>query len=137
MIAERFIDTNILLYAASADPEDRVRRGIARKALAEPGIGFSAQVLQEFYNAAVCKGRLEITHDEALLVMRSLAPFPVLPVTRELVLRAADIRQQYDLSYWDAAIIAAALALGCRTLVSEDFNAGQDYGGVVAVNPFA
>ena len=137
MKAERFIDTNILLYAASGAPEDHVKKAIARKALAEPDIGFSAQVLQEFYNAAVCKGRLEISHDEALAVLNSLGPFPVLPVTRELVLRAADIRQQYQLSYWDGVIIAAALALGCRTLVSEDFNPGQDYGGVVALDPFA
>jgi predicted nucleic acid-binding protein len=41
------------------------------------------------------------------------------------------------LSYWDAAILAAAKQMGCRAVYSEDLNAGQDYDGVTVVNPFA
>jgi predicted nucleic acid-binding protein len=40
------------------------------------------------------------------------------------------------ISYWDAAIVAAAKKLGCHTLYSEDLNDGQDYDGVTVVNPF-
>jgi predicted nucleic acid-binding protein len=43
---------------------------------------------------------------------------------------------QYQLSYWDAAIIAAAEALGARDLYSEDMNHGQIYGSVRVINPF-
>jgi hypothetical protein len=40
--------------------------------------------------------------------------------------------------YWDAAIIEAARAAGCHhEVLSEDLNAGQDYGGIQGVNPFA
>jgi predicted nucleic acid-binding protein len=137
MTAECFIDTNILLYAGSGAPEDRTKRNAARSLLGQPGIGFSAQVLQEFYHAAVCKKRLDITHTAALAILGSLAPFPVLPVTRELVLAAAEIRERQQISYWDAAIVAAARELGCHTLYSEDLNPGQDYDGVRVVNPFA
>lgn len=137
MTAECFIDTNVLLYAGSGAPEDRTKRNTARSLLGRPGIGFSAQVLQEFYHAAVCKKRLGITHTAALTILGSLAPFPVLPVTRELVLAAADIRERHRISYWDAAIVAAARELGCHTLYSEDLNPGQDYDGVRVVNPFA
>ena len=136
MKADCFIDTNVLLYAGSGASEDRQKKQIAQSLLAQPGIGFSAQVFQEFYQAAVCKKRLDMTHAEAVAVLRSLAPFPVLPVTRELVLAATDVREQYQLSYWDAAIVAAATELGCHTLYSEDMNAGEDYGGVEVVNPF-
>jgi predicted nucleic acid-binding protein len=38
---------------------------------------------------------------------------------------------------WDAAIIEAARAAGCRQVLSEDLNPGQDYDGVVVINPFA
>ncbi|HMO85094.1 MAG TPA: PIN domain-containing protein [Lacipirellulaceae bacterium] len=137
MTAATFIDTNILLYAASNAPEDRVKRDIARQALSRPGIGFSTQVLQEFYAAAVTKQRLKMTHEEAVAVLTSLAAFPVWPVSRELVLEAVEARQRHGVSYWDAAILVAARQLGCRSLCSEDLNHGQVYDGVQVINPFA
>ena len=39
-------------------------------------------------------------------------------------------------SYWDAAILAAARALGCDAVYSEDMSSEQDYGGIRVVNPF-
>ena len=63
--------------------------------------------------------------------------YPVLPLTGELVLEAFALKERYRISYWDAAIVAAARSLGCKILYTEDLNAGQDYGGVVARNPFA
>ena len=136
MTAQYFIDTNILLYAGSGANEDRAKKTIARQLLAQADIGFSAQVMQEFYSAAVSKERLSITHDEALNILEALSPFPVLPIDRELVLQAIEIRIRYQVSYWDAAIIAAAKRLGCDILYSEDLSQGQDYDGVTVVNPF-
>lgn len=137
MTAQFFIDTNVLLYAGSNAPDDQVKRQIARGLLTRPDIGFSAQVLQEFYSAAVTKQHLKMTHDEALAVLQSLGEFPVWPVTRELVLDAIGAKQRFGISYWDAAIIAAAKQMGCGTVYSEDLNAGQNYDGVTVVNPFA
>ncbi len=102
----------------------------------QPEIGFSAQVLQEFYAAAVTKERLNMTHDEAVAVLQSLAAFPVCPISRELVLQAIDAKQRFGISYWDAAILTAAKQMGCRMMYSEDLNHGQDYDGVRVVNPF-
>ena len=48
MTAKFFVDTNVLLYAASNAPEDRAKRQTARRILLQSEIGFSAQVLQEF-----------------------------------------------------------------------------------------
>jgi predicted nucleic acid-binding protein len=136
MTAQYFIDTNVLLYAGSGANEDQAKKAIARQVLAQSDIGFSAQVMQEFYYAAVRKECLRITHDEALLILKALASFPVLPIDRDLVLEAVEITVQYRLSYWDAAIIAAARRLGCDILYTEDLSHEQDYGGVKVVNPF-
>lgn len=61
---------------------------------------------------------------------------PILPVTEELVFAAMDAKVRHQISYWDAAIIAAAEALGAREFYSEDLNDGQMYGSVRVVNPF-
>lgn len=136
MIAKFFVDTNVLLYAGSNATDDQAKRQIARGLLAATDIGFSAQVLQEFYAAAVTKKRLKMTHDEALAVLQSLAAFPIWPVTRDLVIEAIDAKQRFRISYWDAAIVTAAKQMGCQTVYSEDLNAGQVYEGVTVVNPF-
>ena len=44
--------------------------------------------------------------------------------------------QGYHLSYWDAAIVAAARALGCRELLSEDMSHGREVEGVIITDPF-
>lgn len=136
MTATSFIDTNILVYAASNAAADQPKRQVARGLLAQSDIGFSAQVLQEFYAVAVAKQRLQMTHDEAVAVLQSLAAFPVWPIYRELVLDAIDAKQRFGISYWDAAILTAARQLGCDTLYTEDLNPGQVYDGVTVVNPF-
>jgi predicted nucleic acid-binding protein len=51
-------------------------------------------------------------------------------------LDAISAKQRFGISYWDAAILAAAKQLGCHTVYSEDLNHGQDYDGVRVVNPF-
>ena len=136
MTAKFFVDTNVLLYAGSNAAEDRAKRQVARELLSRPDIALSAQVLQEFYAVAVAKQRLQMTHEEALAVLQSLASFPVCPITRELVMDAVQLRQRFQISYWDAAIVAMTKQMGCTVVYSEDLNSGQDYDGVTVVNPF-
>lgn len=136
MTAQLFIDTNVLLYAGSNASADQAKRQVARQVVSQPGIAFSAQVLQEFYVAAVTKKRLSMTHDEAVAVLVALTGFPVCPVTRDLVLEAIATKTRFGISYWDAAILAAAKQLGCHTVYSEDLSHGQDYDGVRVLNPF-
>ena len=69
-------------------------------------------------------------------ILAALRGFPILPVTEELVFAAIDMKNRFQISYWDAAIIAAAKQLGCERIFSEDLNDGQDYAGVVIENPF-
>lgn len=53
-----------------------------------------------------------------------------------MVLTAIEYHQRFFVSYWDGAILAAAKALGCDTVYTEDLNHGQDYDGVRVENPF-
>ena len=66
-----------------------------------------------------------------------LTEMPVQALTLAVFREAVDIRQRYRLSYWDAAILAAARALGCDAVYSEDLSSRQDYGGIQVINPFA
>jgi predicted nucleic acid-binding protein len=136
MTAQFFVDTNVLLYAGSKAAEDRAKRETARALLSRPDVALSAQVLQEFYVVAVTKQRLQMSHDEALAVLQSLAAFPICSISRELVMEAAGLRQRFQISYWDAAIIVAAKHMGCAVVYSEDLHPGQNYNGVMIVNPF-
>ena len=43
----RFVDTNVLLYAASILREEEAKRRRARELLAEPNLAVSVQVLQD------------------------------------------------------------------------------------------
>ena len=51
------------------------------------------------------------------------------------ILGAIDIEQEASLSYWDAAIVAAALAGGATEPLTEDLNDGQIIRGVRIRNP--
>jgi len=137
MTARCFADTNLLLYAASKDPADETKQHRARTLLSEEDVGFSVQVLQEFAHNALAKQRLGLQPGETEAIIQALLEYPVLPLTGDLVLDALQLQQHYRISYWDAAIIAAARELGCEILYTEDLNDGQDYGGVIARNPFA
>ena len=137
MTVMRFADTNVLLYSISTLPAEVPKAAVAKAMMASLDLVLSAQVLQEFYEQATRKSRADaLSHDEAAAFIRTWSRFPIQPITLALVEAALAIKARYQLSYWDSAIIAAALATGCREVLSEDMNHGQDYGGVVVINPF-
>jgi predicted nucleic acid-binding protein len=47
-----------------------------------------------------------------------------------------DNELQYQISFWDGLILAAAEAGGAEMLYTEDLNDGQQYGGILVRNPF-
>ena len=136
MTAKFFVDTNVLGYAASNAALDQAKRKVALDLLTQPDVALSGQVLAEFYVVATSKAKLNLTHDEAVFLLKTVEPIPTCPVSRELVMAAIALSQRYQISYWDAAIIAAAKGMGCSTIYSEDLNDGQTYDGVTVVNPF-
>ena len=136
MTARAFFDTNVLVYAAVGTGRDEPKRRRALKLIESEDFGTSAQVLQEFYVTVVRKASRPLSAAQALEWIEQWAAFPCQTIDHQLVRIAIGQSERYAISYWDAAVLAAAEALGASTVYSEDLNDGQRYGEVRVVNPF-
>jgi predicted nucleic acid-binding protein len=136
MTASVFFDTNVLVYAAVGTGKDEHKRKRAVELVDSEDFGISAQVLQEFFVTVVKKASRPLSAAKALDWIEQWTAFPCQAIDHQLVRIAIEQSQRYAISYWDAAILAAAEALGAHTVYSEDLNDGQRYGGVRVVNPF-
>jgi len=133
----RLVDTNILLYAVSTATGEAAKREQAIALLESDDLALSAQVLGEFFHQATRATRPNaLTATQALAFLAALADYPVQPITHDIFLTAVTLSERYGLSYWDSAILAAARAMGCDAVYSEDMSPGQDYDGIVVINPF-
>ncbi|MHB9009991.1 MAG: PIN domain-containing protein [Limisphaerales bacterium] len=136
MRANKFLDTNILLYAYDLDaPAKRmVALQLVGQGWTSPGdTAISVQVLQELH-VNLAKRGLSMT--EATQIVRDFADWPVVDNTLDVLQVALDEQARWRISLGDALILAAARASGAAELITEDLNHGQDYGGVRAINPF-
>jgi len=137
MNADVFIDTNVFLYSISDLAEEQEKATRARALLLNESWGWSVQVAGEFFVAATsAKRQFQLPSSQAEEFIKTWLNFPTAAISSSTLLRALEIQQRFRLSYWDAAIIAAASELGCHTLYTEDLSDGQNYDGVVAINPF-
>ena len=133
----RFVDTNILIYSLDLEPAQPAKTAIACEILTHSDIALSVQVLQEFYVQATHARRREaLSHDLAVRLIEKWQRFRIQDNTIAVLQSALRLKERFQTSYWDAAILAAAKAARCQQLLSEDLNHGQDYDGVVVVNPF-
>ena len=138
MTAGCFLDTNVLLYAVSTTPAEAPKRQLARYLLNEDDWTLSVQVLQEFYVQATRATRADrLALADAVALIASWERFTVQPVDAAVLHDALALHQAYPVSYWDAAILAAAQQSGCTLLLSEDMTDGETYGSVTVRNPFA
>ena len=138
MIADEFLDTNIVLYAFD-DSEPRkqsIAQGLLRKAVRTECV-ISVQVLSEICNTILRK--LTVSHSIDLLreILDQLEPVPTVCPDERTVRRAVDCRERYGIHFYDGMIIAAAEKAGCKKIWSEDLSTGQEYFGVRVENPFA
>jgi predicted nucleic acid-binding protein len=133
----RFLDTNILLYSISRDPTETGKRERAIELIDAGGNALSVQVLQEFYVQATRPTRRDaLLHNVAAGLIRTWLRFRVQETSVSIMTGALQITVEHGLAYWDAAIVAAARALGCRELYSEDMTHGREIEQVTIINPF-
>jgi len=137
MIGRRFLDTNVLVYAYDASEPDKQNRAqeVLREGFAR-GDSISTQVLGEFFVTVTRKIRKPLPVPDAAELLQRLALLPVASIDWPTVQQAVAMQQRYDLSYWDALVLATAFRAGCAKVLSEDLNAGQGYDAVVVENPF-
>jgi len=143
MIAEpetrqlQFIDTNILVYAfdRSAGKKHALAARLVEQCWEDENGCLSIQVLQEFYVTITRKILKPLEYQAARQIVSDLANWRIhTPDTSDL-LKAIDMQNTYQLSFWDAMVLQSATRLGC-TLLSEDLSHGETYGEVQVVNPF-
>jgi predicted nucleic acid-binding protein len=133
----RFLDTNILLYSISQDSSETAKRDRAIGIIDAGDNALSVQVLQEFYVQATRPTRRDrLPHDIATGLIRTWLRFKIQETSVSIMTGALEIKAEHGLSYWDAAIVAAARALGCRELYSEDMTHGREIESVTIINPF-
>jgi predicted nucleic acid-binding protein len=136
MTALVFVDTNVLIYAL--DRGDLKKQEAARAWRTELWKSHSGrisfQVLQEFYVNVVQKW--PSASEQARAEVRDLLAWRPAPIDGAILERAWRMQDRYQLSFWDALIVAAAKSLACRYLLTEDLQANQELDGITVVNPF-
>jgi predicted nucleic acid-binding protein len=137
MAVKAFFDTNVLVYAAIGAGKDEPKKRRAMELVESVDFGISAQVLQEFFVTVVRKASCPIPAAQAMEWMEQWSAFPCQAIDHQLVRIAVEKSERFKISYWDAAILAAAEALGTDTVYSEDLSHAQRYGRVRVTNPFA
>lgn len=138
MSAKYFVDTNILIYAhdISAGFKHRIARNVVRELWLDRAGVLSTQVLQELtVNLAVkYRGRIDLKDIRAIVA--DLTHWDLFANDGQSCLDALDIMDRYDISFWDALIINAAVRTGASFVYTEDLSHGQYYDGVQVINPF-
>ena len=132
-----FLDTNILLYSISQNPAESFKRDRAIALLADDSGALSIQVLQEFYVQATRTSRADaVSHELAAGLIEAWSRFRIQDMTLPILHTALRIRKAHGFSFWDSAIVAAALALGCNRVYTEDLTHGKMVDGLAIVDPF-
>ena len=134
-----FVDTNILVYAEDRDAgrkHEQARDVLVALWNDRAGV-VSVQVLQELFVTLTRKVKRTLSPAKALDIVREYLTWQVVDNTGGLLLDAIALQQKTSISFWDALVVQAGVAAGCERLYSEDLNAGQRFGEMVIVNPFA
>jgi predicted nucleic acid-binding protein len=133
MQGRAFLDTNVLVYAFSADAE---KKGIAEELLIKGGI-IGVQTLNEFVNVAV--GKMKTPWPRVLVwleALHRLCSEPV-PLTLEVHRQGIRVAEIYGYHSYDSLMLSAALEAQCTVFYSEDMHDGQNIGGMTIRNPFS
>ena len=130
-MAKPFIDSNVVLYLFSSDTVKADRA----ESLLQSGCLISVQVLNEV--ASVCLRKLKMTWENVDAVLETLkSTCEVLPVTRASHEKAVGLAKRFQISLYDANIVATAILCGADTLFSEDLQNGMSMESLTVVNPF-
>ena len=113
-----FIDTNVLIYWV----DDSTRADVVEQLLAQQAV-ISVQVLNEFANVLRKKRAMPLPDVEALCTTL-IDTCDVLDVSVRTHQTALALMARYQLSVYDANIVAAAALSDCAVLYTEDMQDG-------------
>jgi predicted nucleic acid-binding protein len=133
-----FVDTNVILYAfdpREPDKQSRSRDWLRACWLRRCG-RISNQVVNEFY--ANARGRFSrfVSPEEARVEVRRYQQWKPWSIDFATVETAWAVESRFQVSYWDALMVAAAQHMGCSLLLTEDLQHGQRFEQLRVINPF-
>jgi predicted nucleic acid-binding protein len=131
------LDTNVLAYAEGVSGAAMRARALDLVEKLPTGAALlPVQTLGELFNVLVRKARRSPAEGRAAILAWRDA-FPLIETSASIMLAATDLAIDHRLGIWDAVLLAAAAAAGCRLLLSEDLQDGFTWNGVTVTNPFA
>lgn len=113
-----FIDTNVLIYWV----DDSARADVVEQLLVKEAV-ISVQVLNEFANVLRRKRAMALA-DIEVLCTTLIDTCDVLDLSVRTHQMALALMARYNLSVYDANIVAAAVLSDCTVLYSEDMQEG-------------
>jgi len=118
-----FIDSNIFLYAFSD------------KDISKQNHTISTQVLNEVSNNMIKK--LNFSNKEIeKFILSCYMQYNIINFSKEIFIKASQIRDKYNISYYDSLILSSAINSKCNILYSEDMQHGQKIEDLTVINPF-
>jgi predicted nucleic acid-binding protein len=130
------LDTNILAYAEGLNGTPRKRMALEildRLSGAETLV--PVQALGELFAVLVRKGgRTPVRARDVVLSWGDA--FETIDTSAEILETAMELAAGHRLGIWDAIILSASSAVGCRYLLSEDLQDGFTWNRVTVMNPF-
>jgi predicted nucleic acid-binding protein len=135
--ARAFLDSNVLVYAASIDEPEKQAKAhtLIERLVRTRGAVISTQVLNEFSSVAL--RTLKISPPNVRALVETHCRMEVVIVTPDIIREAIDIHQTRQLNYYDALMVASAKIAGCAVLYTEDMSGGARVNQVKLVNPFS
>lgn len=133
-----FIDTNVLLYAKDRTSPLKLKAATQwLKALLDTNAAvLSAQSLREYYVNALRSDRSAGAVAALRAYVAALDDIVPDQLRADHLALAWELQDRHRLSFWDALLLASALAADCTIFLSEDLNAGQQIETLTIVNPF-
>jgi predicted nucleic acid-binding protein len=132
MSDKAFVDSNVILYLMS---EDEAKANQA-EAVMRSKVTVSVQVFNEV--TSVARKKLGCSWDQIEEFLANIASIcSVEALTIEIHQHARFIAERYQLAFYDALIVASAVAAECTTLYTEDMKDGLLIeGSLTLCNPF-
>lgn len=114
-----FADSNIWLYALMKSSSSK--KQIVSDIVLHKDINLSVQVVNEVCVNLIRKA--SYTDQEILLLLNNLKnKYVIFGLTYEILLKGAELRLKYNLSFWDSMIVSSALQSNCSILYTENMH---------------
>ena len=132
-----FIDTNIFVYAYTADDKNKneIACNLLRENVVKNNIFISTQIINEFYSVMT---KYKHSHGQIEYYVKEITEQTIVSsLDLKKIERCFRVKEKYGYSWWDSLVLTSALEDGCSILYSEDLQNGQIIENwLKIVNPF-